>query len=331
MILLDWKSDMEWTISLKLERQFSSWKIDWSARVTKVSRFDLPRNTNQVDDEELINLEIQDRERARKGIENRNKKAYDVYSQDDGASRALLSQYDEVIEGEKQTSFVLGKKGTVAYDAEQEKKKREAEALNLETLDYEKMNEVQDYLSKEEITFKKPKKKKEKKMRKKLKEGGDEDVEMDDAAPVEFSHAKKKIDDLNFVDDDDLQQALSRARKLAVKKPVAAPEDFAKQVLESAKTEEAEDEGADNDLIISTTGEFVRTLETVPVLEREAPVVEQVERKEALTRVQETAVEEVAAAESEPEEGMDVDEQPDEDEKEEEKPVWSTLIFYIRS
>ena len=83
--------------------------------------------------------------------------------------------------------------------------------VSLDDMDYRESN---DYYSKEEIGFKKPKKKKRSRKREADEaDVADGDVEMGEAEDVK---PKAKLElDRNYVDDDDLQASLARARQLA--------------------------------------------------------------------------------------------------------------------
>ncbi|KAK7104097.1 U4/U6.U5 tri-snRNP-associated protein 1-like [Littorina saxatilis] len=81
---------------------------------------------DEEEDDVLVNVNIQDDERAEKNVENKNTnpdyKPYDEPEFDEyGMLKAkdVLDKYDEEIHGEKRESFVLGSGGK--YDAEQER------------------------------------------------------------------------------------------------------------------------------------------------------------------------------------------------------------------
>ncbi|KAJ3322343.1 hypothetical protein HDU76_013896 [Blyttiomyces sp. JEL0837] len=244
-------------------------------------------------DDELVSVAITDKERIAKNLENKKKKpVYNVHDDDEflnpGQKKSLLSQYDEEIDGPMKIGFTIGEGGGVGGGEDSEEARRAQVAKNLRgdaiSLEYEKMREIRDYYTQEEaVSFTKPKKRK-KKGKSRVKEsdeggwptgglnGDGEDVDMEEVAPVAaFSKSNKsaEIENMNFVDDDELQDALSRARKIAVKKQLKTrPEDIA-DMVESVKEEVKEEEMDDDDggLILSATSEFVNNLSTVPVFQ----------------------------------------------------------------
>ncbi|KAI8823082.1 SART-1 protein [Fimicolochytrium jonesii] len=255
---------------------------------------------NEEEGDILHNVNIADDTKGRKNVENKKKgkKAYNVYDDeeflDPGKKRNLLSQYDEEIDGEPERGFVISENGMVDVET---RKKEVGEKLRAGAiaLTYEKNLEIKDYYTQEEmVAFKKPKKKKKSSRRERRavdEEGdaveggnapranGDDAMEVDlptagdngDAGsasrPIDYSFSNRNtdIDAVNFVDDDDLQSALARSRRLQMKKrskhDVEAIADAARQI----KEEDAPIEGG---MVLSATSEFVRNLATAP-----APVV----------------------------------------------------------
>ncbi|CAH1767796.1 22104_t:CDS:10 [Entrophospora sp. SA101] len=160
----------------------------------------------------------------------------------------LLPQYDEVIEGEKQAGFVIDNDGMVNISEEQ-RRSEVSEKLKLKpiSLDYDKMKEIKDYYTKEEaeITFNKP----------------------------------KNFDDVSFVDDDDLQQALARARKMASKKvSKTSVEEIVRTLTQYRETlnDDINDEIPGKGLVISDTSEFVRSLTVTQALPKPVPDAESI-------------------------------------------------------
>ncbi|KAJ3401079.1 hypothetical protein HDV05_000697 [Chytridiales sp. JEL 0842] len=152
------------------------------------------------------------------------------------------------------------------------------------------MQEVKDYYTQEEmVSFAKPKKRKKSKAKGRVKdrdeedqdwpvattsaEGDGETMDVDEVGnggkgsvkAFAKSNASANIDDINFVDDDDLQEALSRARKVTLKKTLKMrPEDIANSVEQAALIEqEAEDDDATGGLVLSATSEFVNNLSNI--------------------------------------------------------------------
>jgi len=133
-----------------------------------------------LDEEEeedvLVNVNIEDVERAEKNVENKKgKPTYKAY--DDGEfdedgmlkTKNMLEKYDEEIDGVKKESFTLGQRGS--YDAAHEKRMAEIRRdlrLAGQTLEMPKPVLAVEYLTAEEMKFKKTKKK-VRKIRKKEK------------------------------------------------------------------------------------------------------------------------------------------------------------------
>ncbi|ORX94711.1 SART-1 protein [Basidiobolus meristosporus CBS 931.73] len=240
-------------------------------------------NILEENGDELSNIQLEEQEKLRQNIENKKKRpiytGYDdeEFQGDIGQKRSILSHYDEEIDGPKKDFFVLNSKGEASLDRERE---REEVAAKLKsqavTLSFEKMNEIQDYYTAEEVevTFKKPKKKKKKSSRRKAdlgflddsneKNKQEADMELDSNTPAtSTTNRYTNQDEANFVDDEDLQQALARARRLAVKKQKRSIEEVAKAVLE---TNEAVADDSQGGLIIDDTSEFVKNLGSIPTL-----------------------------------------------------------------
>ncbi|KAF9428406.1 hypothetical protein BGZ94_002506 [Podila epigama] len=236
---------------------------------------------NEEEGDELINIQMSERERLEKNIENKKKKNRPVYSgfDDDefvtGKKKSLLSQYDEEL------GIDSGNDGFILGQATARKPKADANRSSLSSaqsglnakeimnqklkesaisLTYNKTQQSQDYYTKDEaeITFKKPKKKKKSRSRK----SGDswEDEEDENAMQVE-KPKPLDISELNFVDDEDLQESLARSRRLATKKTIKklTPEEIAKNIAES-KSMEVDETPEEGGLVISDVSEFVSNL-----------------------------------------------------------------------
>ncbi|KAI8098742.1 SART-1 protein [Halteromyces radiatus] len=258
-------------------------------------------------DDELTNVNLEDRERLEKNLENKKKKpGYNPYDDDEfllgeGERPSILSQYDEE---KKKEGFVLGKHGSVtsasvaATRAKHQASQPQlsvAEKLKAQSLDYDKTQNIKDYYTQDEInlTFKKPKKlKKKKKIRQRPSTMDDEQQETskqsveDGNQQEEEEEEKERIPyqpplDANFVDDDDLQQALARARREAnrqKKKQLKrmTPEDIARSIAEERQSQVTPGEEDNNDddqeqggLVLSETTEFLNSVGNVPIYARE--------------------------------------------------------------
>ncbi|KAI8927979.1 SART-1 family-domain-containing protein [Entophlyctis helioformis] len=251
---------------------------------------------NEEEGDELVSVSLAEHERTQKNIQNKKKpRKYQGYGDDDdshGGKRNILYQYDE---DDEKSGFTLGQQGKVDVESINAEKRNVSEAMraNAVSLSYEKNREMVDYYTKDElVAFKKPKKTKKKDTkgkrstaRKQLHYGDDEDeaesgqgVDGADAMDVEDdhqsnaatfanSHAKANVDDVNFVDDNDLQQALARSRRRATNaRLVADAQELAERMRDLAsKVDQALEADSSNQggLVISDTTEFVRALEAV--------------------------------------------------------------------
>eukprot|EP00842_Homolaphlyctis_polyrhiza_P003733 jgi/Hompol1/4360/HPOL_003594-RA len=250
---------------------------------------------NEAEGDELVSVNIAERERLQKNLEN--KKAKPGYRpQDDaeaahlGVKRDILDQYND---SEERTGFVLGAQGTVnAHQMDAQDSNGAPQVIDMDrfSLEYEKTREVSDYYTKEELaTFKKPKKKKAKSKalngRRQLLDDGDGDgeeqrdqqsetsMQVDPQPVARFSNSniQSNVDNVNFVDDDDLQYALARARKQTIKKQTGSiGNELARIALTQQAAEDADMQEQSGGLVISDTSEFVRTLDTTPSLPRAA-------------------------------------------------------------
>ncbi|KAF9111556.1 hypothetical protein BGX27_004746 [Mortierella sp. AM989] len=275
---------------------------------------------NEQDGDELINIQMSEQQRLEKNLENKKKKNRPVYSgfDDDefvlGKKKNILSQYDEVLGTESgNDGFVIGKirrpqqgaesmgvsssqhdNGGLSVKEVMNKKLKEAAIA----LTYNKTQQAQDYYTKDEveITFKKSKKKKKSRSRK--TEGWEEEEENQDEDAMEVERPEPvDISELNFVDDEDLQASLSKARRLATKRTVKTltPEQIAKNLAESKAMEVDGDDTQKGGLVISDVSEFVSNLSSSAVQipsGRPAQVTRERERSAETTEVSTPAVEE---------------------------------------
>lgn len=230
------------------------------------------------DADELSNVNIEDRERLKKNLEAKKQKpGYNPYDDDQftGKKQSILPQYEEE---EEEGGFVIGNAGKIKQVVEAVDEKTVSQKLKEQTLSYEKMQEIKDYYTQEEAdaTFKKPKSKKKKKnTRRKAKDEDDLNVKMTDSTPettaavTETPRSRTLDPDANFVDDDDLQEALARARRVANKQKnkllkKMTPEEIAKQIREEQEAQMEEDE-KEGGLVLSEATEFVNALgNTIP-------------------------------------------------------------------
>ncbi|KAI8814202.1 SART-1 protein [Cladochytrium replicatum] len=258
---------------------------------------------NEEQGDELVSIALAEKEALAKNLENKTKKpGYVGYDDDEfnnpnigyGQSKGVLTQYDEEILGRKKDVFELNEFGGVHIENPAEKRARVAEALRsqgvvMESLENERKGFAvsMEFVTDEKIELVIPEavkmKKKKRKPRTSAKttrvheidfdeEGKEEnesamDVDTEGGAEYRNSNAGKKVDDVNFVDDEDLQAALGRQRRMAVNK--ATKSKTVEELLTEAKDLANETSVDDNGkgMEFSATAEFIRALSTVPVLQ----------------------------------------------------------------
>jgi U4/U6.U5 tri-snRNP-associated protein 1 len=224
------------------------------------------------EDDELENADLKAKEKLEERLKLKQKRPdYDPTDQDE--KKALLSKYDEEIDGKKQKRFTLDGQGNTAaarraLDADGEVKSKGVKiSLDL----FKDEAPVSDYVEPSTIKVKKPKKKKEKKTRVKAEDdddifpptqtqaavdGQDDAMEVDGVANGGSSSKKRALD---FDDDDDLQSKLAEQRRQALKrrKKMDATE-LARQMREEMPLDEPDPE--DGGITIDETSEFVANL-----------------------------------------------------------------------
>jgi U4/U6.U5 tri-snRNP-associated protein 1 len=237
----------------------------------------------ESEDDELENLDLREDEKLKKRLELKKKKpVYNPMDDEENGPRGILQQYDEEIDGKKEHRFTLDGQGSTREQAMREaapKDDPKSIIINLDILKDDKP--VSDYIDISEIKIKKPKKKKSKSTRKRDAENddifgnGSAEMELDTPAQVSTSSVKKrKFNDTNFVDDDDLQSKLAQQRREALKKKKRIrPEDLAKQLREeeeSAMDGVVESTEEAPGLVLDETSEFVQHIQPEEVEERTA-------------------------------------------------------------
>ncbi|CAG0923139.1 unnamed protein product [Notodromas monacha] len=274
------------------------------------------KNVLDEEEDELSNVNLKDVERARKNLKLRAKKpGYDAYDEDeeeeDANGRALLRQYDEVIEGEKADSFVLGGEKTRAKTSEAEKLAIKNKLKRVETLmtSSDVHSLAREYYTKDEYDAKFKKKKKKAKpdgLRSKKsskKRGLTADDLMDDLAepeaglpePMDVVSEHEDEDegparglndeDLSFfvIDPDEarleLEAQLNRARKLKKAKletgsQETSVERLAREIRDGRETEaQSSDTGAK--VTFNEIAEFARSLGSLPEAAAPPKVIEE--------------------------------------------------------
>ncbi|TPX41944.1 hypothetical protein SeMB42_g05340, partial [Synchytrium endobioticum] len=262
---------------------------------------------NEEGGDELLSVAVADSEKLRKNLENkRRKKPYTGFDDEDlasGRKKNILSQYDD--EDQERSGFVIAAQGRVNIVDDETRRSQIAEKLkaNAISLEHDKMREIKDYYTAQEMpaSFKKPKDKRKKPKVRRRTDVEDEpnaavDVasastnanghvkdqndDMDvDSKPRIFAYSNKDvdIDGTNFVDDDDLHMALARARRSNIRnKPKMTEEEIAKMAREAEELQNQHDAETGGGMTLSDTSEFVRTLSTAPpfqpVVKREVQV-----------------------------------------------------------
>ncbi|KZV88906.1 hypothetical protein EXIGLDRAFT_163275 [Exidia glandulosa HHB12029] len=258
------------------------------------------------EEDELMNVEMAEHERTEKRIESKTKKpqytGYDDAEFEDGnvgMKRGILAKYDEELEGARESGFRLGSSAAAAPKGAQTKQDV-AVAVNksLLSIDYAKNIETSDYLKEGDKGFKKPKTKKKRAAR--VVEADPDLLPPLDAMAVDEKKpaARKRAKELdgNFVDDDDLQSALARARQARIRKTKKlSPEEIAARIAEeraetAIKAEEDEpflvdDDGAEGGgLVFDDTSEFVRAVSYNPAAPKvkAEPKVETLPKEESM-------------------------------------------------
>ncbi|KAK4685834.1 U4/U6.U5 tri-snRNP-associated protein 1, partial [Tremellales sp. Uapishka_1] len=288
------------------------------------------------EEDELQNVNLIEDE-ALKAAKERKRKAAAAYTgfDDDefdedriGKKAEVLSKYDDdFATGKvKNEGFRLGgpvEKKMKITDEDTEMIGQPMAKVKL-NLDYTKEFDVSDYMKEGDAGFKKPKKKKAKRSTRKAE--GDDEVDpnaMDVDGPV-FMRREVGDGPDNLVDDDDLQNALSRARRESAKKRNKVKvEDIAAQIAQRKEEEDAVPDTTEEDgrITFDDTSEFVRNVNlqsvAAPVKRERAaspqaavPVVVKVERTDVQDEDEEMESddEDEALAEMAAREGMSVEE-----------------------
>ncbi|TDZ31116.1 U4/U6.U5 tri-snRNP-associated protein snu66 [Colletotrichum spinosum] len=222
---------------------------------------------NEDEGDELENLDLKAREKLQKTLDLKKKKpAYDVHANENGG---ILSQYDEEIYGEKGKRFTLDGSGAIKELGDiLGESAAKAKTLQNISLDVLEDAPTSDYLDISEIKVKKPKKRKSKSTRQKPVDEDDvfpvETAPVDDLMDVDGGAApkkKRKVEDDNYVDDEDLQASLATQRKSALKKRKKARlEDIVKQLKGQADEPDNDDDNQAGGLVIDEISEFVTAL-----------------------------------------------------------------------
>ncbi|KAI1745470.1 SART-1 protein [Xylaria scruposa] len=233
------------------------------------------------DDEgdELENIQLREREKLSEKLNLKKKKpVYDPHEINETGEQNILSQYDEEISGKKVKQFTLDGTGNstqpiVSLGHQQ--------APQLQQISLDILGDLQpasDYLDVSEVKIKKPKKKKSKSTRQRPIDEEDvfsaqqiEEQSMDIDSGAGFVSRKRKTEDSELLDDEDLQATLAAQRRNALKKrKKTRPEDLARQLRNEAQNEDVENEAKSGGLVIDEISEFVSGLTKEDIEERKA-------------------------------------------------------------
>ncbi|KAL1463148.1 hypothetical protein WDU94_014929 [Cyamophila willieti] len=259
----------------------------------------------------LVNVNMVDDERHKKNVLNRKQKVggkfgYSALDEDefdeDGNPREtqMLSKYDEEIEGTKKKSFAIGEN----YEERRKNEVREKLYGNkkFDSLGTVKLTLASDYLTEEEVKFKKPKKKVRKIRKTKLRADdllnmaqeessvetkrefktepespyrrrpGSEtavkhEPEDDDRMELDLDDMEVPGEDLSEIkmlemDDGELQVALNKARKLKQRETLM--DNPVEQVAKAILADADIKNEAGGTIILNSTAEFCRTLGDIP-------------------------------------------------------------------
>ncbi|KZT73696.1 SART-1 protein [Daedalea quercina L-15889] len=244
------------------------------------------------EEDELENVALAEDEKTKRNTELKIKRRdYTGYDDEEfvpghaGMKRAVLSKYDEFLEGEKESGFRLG--GS-APSAQSKRAEREAATTTINksllSIDYTKNIESADYLKEGDVGFKKPKAKKKRPSRRVAEESGIPPANGDDQMQVDEKSIvpRPRNLDTNFVDDDELQAVLARSRRAKLQKAKKLlPEEIARRIAEERTKSEGpateiikieDDDDGEGGLTFDDTSEFVRAITYDPVaVKKESP------------------------------------------------------------
>lgn len=236
------------------------------------------------DEDELQNVNLVDyaADKAAKERKRKAQQAYTGYDDEEfeegriGKKADILGKYDGDFMGEgiKSEGFRLGAPIEKKPEVEEEESdfatmgQPAAQKVKL-SADFATEWEVSDYMKEGDKGFKKKKKRPKHSTRRAEVDEDDKNAMEVDAAPT-FAPRVVGDDPDNLVDDDDLQAALARSRRLnARKKPKVKPEDLAAQIAARREEEAAdvkeEPEDEDGRITFDETSEFVRNVTTEPL------------------------------------------------------------------
>ncbi|KDQ59232.1 hypothetical protein JAAARDRAFT_192758 [Jaapia argillacea MUCL 33604] len=282
-------------VGLKVSHDFEELE-EGEARILTLKDSRILDNEGKQSEDELQNVEMAEEDRRKKNQELKIKRPdYTGYDDDEfapgseGLRKSVLAKYDEVLEGPKETSFRLGASATTPQAARQEKQQA-ASCINksLLSIDYEKNLEITDYLKEGDVGFKKPKTKKKRPSRRLAEASEDTPAQTLEMMDIDEKPVVPRLRDLdaNFVDDEELQAALTRSRKAKIRKSKKlTPEEIAQKIsderareevadgIEADRADEQSDANGLSGLTIDDTSEFVRSITFNPIEVKSEPTI----------------------------------------------------------
>ena len=227
----------------------------------------------ESEDDELENTDLKAKDKLEEKLKLKKKRPdYDPTEQSE--NQAILSKYDEEIDGKKGKRFLLDGQGTLGkptQDRPDNDGSVKAKGVKISLDMFRDDAPVSDYIDPATIKVKKPKKRKEKKTRRKDVEDDDDTFQPTDTAKSVPSINAMEIDGepddaVNTTkkrafefDDDDLQAKLAEQRRQALKKRKKFDAaEVARQMREEMPIDEEEPE--EGGLTIDETTEFVANL-----------------------------------------------------------------------
>jgi U4/U6.U5 tri-snRNP-associated protein 1 len=235
---------------------------------------------NEEEGDELENFEMREREALKERLEFQKKKpVYNPNEVDEDGDKSLLKQYDETIDGKKRKLFTLDGQGT-SGERRNAMDHIAGEESKFQSISLGILNDVpvSDYAVATEPKIRKPKKNKPKSTRKRPADDDDtfdtsgsilpldgNKMEVDSAHDTRQIPHMTNLDNVSFVDDDDLQASLAVQRRAALQRKKRKPEDIARQLRAEASTPGLNDRnGVDLEgvgLVIDETSEFIANLQ----------------------------------------------------------------------
>lgn len=221
--------------------------------------------------DELINVEITEKENLKSRLDNKKQKSvYTSYEDDevdpDTGEKRLLAHYDDDVDAgpRKKSGFAIS--SSVASETNRNNESvstpNSRTVFSLEALDQPMVTES-DYA--QPI---KSRKHKNRKSTKRIRGSESANEVAPDSESMDTAPSNPPPSDVNFVDDDDLQESLARQRRLAARRrALMKPEQIAATLRETPENISSEAVG----LVLDETTEFTRGLQDIKVPENKPP------------------------------------------------------------